>query len=457
MSVFSQQQSATGGGLRGRRLAITAAGLVLFGMLAACTGPANSGPADSGAVETGPGTEDVVLKITTDSFMQPMLEAAAELFQEEYPNVSFEFTGETFDNIVANAARVASGPNPPDLLRLASMGDLVKNNLLLNLDPYAEAYGWDSWPQSQFESVKVEEDGVTRGGGSLYGVGPGFGYTGVYYNIELAEQLGMTAPPTSLDELEQLLADAKDAGIQPMVMGSTDGETQYTLQNLIINYGGKQPIQDWNFGVPGATFNTEASVQAATTMVEWFEKGYLPADLNSLDGTAAGARLAEGNTLFYPSGNWWAPTLDASMPGNVGFFLWPGISESEPRAAATAFQLFAVPAGAKNARAAVAFLDFLQTNEGARQAALDLLGAVPGGPVDAAPPASDPDTAVGQTVLAFQELLAEDGAVEFIANATLSISVSTLTPQIQLLIAGDTTPAAFAERVQADYESSLGE
>ena len=58
---------------------------------------------------------------------------------------------------------------------------------------------------------------------------------------------------------------------------------------------------------------------------------------------------------------------------------------------------------------------------------------------------------------AFQQLLKSDGLVDFMANATASIAVNTLQPQTQLLLAGKTTPAAYAAKLQSDYESSLGQ
>jgi raffinose/stachyose/melibiose transport system substrate-binding protein len=42
------------------------------------------------------------------------------------------------------------------------------------------------------------------------------------------------------------------------------------------------------------------------------------------------------------------------------------------------------------------------------------------------------------------------------ADATASINVNTLVPQTQLLLAGRTSPSAYAAKIQADYESDLG-
>ena len=79
-----------------------------------------------------------------------------------------------------------AGDNPPDLIRLPSMVDLVKDGLLLNLDPYVTAYGWDKWPAAELVQNRVNADGQ-RGDGSLYAAGLNYSMTGVFYNKDLAD------------------------------------------------------------------------------------------------------------------------------------------------------------------------------------------------------------------------------------------------------------------------------
>src|SRR5207248_314347 len=129
-----------------------------------------------------------------------------------------------------------------------------------------------------------------RGTGSLYGAGPGFGLAGVYYNEALARRLGMTRPPATLTQFEQLLTRAKSAGLQPIMINGKDGGTVYPLQNLLMDYASDvQTVQDWNFAKPGATINTPATVKAATTLQGWGRAGYLPSDVNTIDQTQAPA------------------------------------------------------------------------------------------------------------------------------------------------------------------------
>lgn len=438
----------------GRNIALP---VVLTALLASCGAPGAQTPLSDTPtdVSTTIGGEPVTLDVLVSTPDVPLYEALGEAFQTEHPDVTVQVTGEDFNSLTTNVPRLISGTEVPDLVRLASFGNLVEDKLLTNLDPYAEAYGWTAWPQSQFASTRVGDDGRQRGTGHLYGAGPGFGLTGIYYNKTLAEQIGMSEPPATLGELEESLGKAKDAGLLPMMVNGKDGGLAYPLQNLQMNSAdGTQVVQDWNYNTPGADIDTPALVEAATTLQGWSEEGYLPDDVNSIDQTQAPARFAEGEGVFFPSGNWQAPVLQEAGGGEIGFFLFPPDDAGEPFTAMTAAGVLAIPTRSDEPDAAAAFLDFIQTDDGARQSTLDLLGLPPGGPEDASLPDSEPGSLVAGTVESFQMLLESDGLVDFMSNSTASMHANTLIPQTQLLVAGKTSPAEFSAAVQKDYEEA---
>ncbi|TWD82971.1 carbohydrate ABC transporter substrate-binding protein (CUT1 family) [Kribbella amoyensis] len=429
-------------------------------LLAACAPGGNSeaGPAPSEPVSIGVGSEPVTLKLLVTSGVDvPLYTALGKLFSAKYSNVTVKVENQDYATLTTTIARTLAGNNVPDLVRVPQLGNLTKDHLLISLDPYAKAYGWDKWPQSQFASTRVAADGRERGTGPLYAAGAGFGLTGVYYSKALAQRIGMTRPPATVAEFEQLLAKAKDAGLQPIMINGKDGGSVYPLQNLVMSYAGDaQAVQDWNYTKPGASIDTEATVKAATTLQRWGEAGYLPADVNDIDQTRAPAEFLKGNGVFFPSGNWQAPGLDKTGSGQFGFFLAPPDVAGGPSYAMTAAANLGIPARSPNADVAAAFLDFVQTDQSARQETVTLGGLVPAGPSDAPVPAAPEGSAVAATVSAFQELLKNNELVGFMADATASIHVNSLVPQTQLLLAGKTTPESFAAKVQSDYERDLG-
>jgi len=159
----------------------------------------------------------------------PLFTALGKAFRAAYHNVTVKVTSDDFTTLVTNTPHILSGSDVPDIIRIASFGNLVTDRLLTNLDPYAAAYGWNKWPQSQFASTRVAANGKQRGTGGLYGVGPGFGLTGIYYNKALARRIGMTAPPATLTGFEHLLARARRARLLPILINGQDGGTVYPL------------------------------------------------------------------------------------------------------------------------------------------------------------------------------------------------------------------------------------
>jgi raffinose/stachyose/melibiose transport system substrate-binding protein len=387
----------------------------------------------------------------------PLFRALAQAFHARYRNVTVKIASDDFNTLVTNTPHILSGSDVPDIIRIASFGNLVTDRLLINLDAYAAAYGWNKWPQSQFASTRVAANGKQRGTGGLYGVGPGFGLTGIYYNKALARRIGMTAPPATLADFEELLARAKRAGLLPILINGEDGGTVYPLQNLQMDYAGSpRAVQAWNYDTPGANIDTTATVKAAATLARWSKAHYFAASVNSVNQTQAPADFASGQGVFFPSGNWQAPSLDKAGKGKFGFFLFPPLRRSGQYTAMTAADTLAIPASARHAAAAAAFLNFVQTNPQARSDAVSLGGVVPAGPAGAPLPAAAAGSVVAATVAAFRQLLSSDGLVDFMANATASIEVDTLLPETQLLLAGKISPTAYAAKIQSDYKSDLG-
>src|SRR5512135_464710 len=140
----------------------------------------------------------------------------SEEFTKQYPNVTWDIKQDQFANLINETPRLLAGDNPPDLIRLPTMVSFAKQGLLKNLDDYAKAFGWDKWPVPQLNQNRVSTDG-TRGSGSLYAGGLNYSLTGVFYNKKLAQQIGMTEPPKTLAEFEDLLAKAKAAGLLPIM------------------------------------------------------------------------------------------------------------------------------------------------------------------------------------------------------------------------------------------------
>ncbi len=401
------------------------------------------------------GTDPVVLNSYFETGF-PLPSKLAEEFTKQFPNVTFDIKEDQFANMMENSPRILSEDNAPDLIRLPSLTDLVANNLLLNLDSYFTEFGWDKFPAGQLVQLRVEEGGRPRGTGSLFAMGLNYSMTGVFYNKELATQLGMTEPPKTLAELDALLAKAKEAGIQPIMQWNkgTAG-LAFPLQNLMGAYGAPEPINDWIFQKDGATINTPENLEAAEHLDGWIKAGYFPSDANAIEYFQMMSRFIGGEGLFMFNGDWESGNLDTNAAGKFGFFIMPSEEDGGRHATMSAPLTFGIAAKAAHPDCAAFFLDWVATNEEARKINVAVGGSNPGGPTDLAMPAVTPGSVTEASLAAGQTLAEDNGAMDFIANATGAIFAAGWTPELQKMVGGQQTPAGLLEAVQEEYETQL--
>lgn len=456
-------------GMRRRMWASVALGAVGALVLAACSAPGateEEPPAtDNGATTetaspetpaTGAMCEgDVTLKAYVETGFPLFSDLAAE-FEAQHENVTFDIREDQFAVLTTNAPRTLADSDT-DLMRLPQMSELASQGLLMDLDGYAAEFGWDQWPSSQLEQMRVDADG-RRGSGPLYAQGLNFSMTGVFYNKTLAEQIGMTEAPKTLAEFDGYLQAAKDAGLSPMDQfnGGATGGLLFPLQGLMASYGPPSDINSWIYLHEGATIDTESNLAAVEHLNSWVEKGYLADDINALDYSQMMSRFVEGKSVFMFTGDWESGNLDTQMPGEVGFFLVPPLEEGGQLGAMSAPLTYGISANAANPDCAAYFLDWIATNETARTIAVEVGGSHPMGPTDAFMPEIDPDSVTAETLAAGALVGENNGAMDFVANATGSIYADSWTPNLQKMVAGEQTPAGLLESVQADYLKQIG-
>ena len=420
-------------------------------------GAASDAPSASAAAGPTCGTEPVTLNAYFETGFDLPFKLSAE-FTKQFPNVTWDIKQDQFTNLMTATPRLLSGENPPDLIRLPSMVSLVKDGLLKNLDEYATVFGWDQWPPAQLAQNRVAEDG-TRGSGSLYAMGLNYSLTGVFYNKELASQIGMTQPPTSVAEFDDLLSKAKTAGQLPIMQWNataSGGGLAFPLQNLMAAYGPTDPINDWIFQKVDATIDTPTNLTAAEHLQGWIEAGYFPEDANAIEYTDANARFGKGEGVFMFNGDWQNAVYDTDLPGKVGFFVFPSAEAGGKLAAMSAPLTYGIASNAKNADCAAFFFNWVATNETARQIDVTIGGSNPGGPTDLAVPPAAEGSVTNDTLAAGADVARDNGAMDFIANATGSIFAQGWTPELQKMVGDKQDAAGLLKAVQAQYEKELG-
>lgn len=400
-------------------------------------------------------TKKPITLVIADETGFPLTDKLSEEFTKQFPNVKFKINRDSFANLTANAPRLMASNNAPDLIRLPTIGDTVKNKLLLNLDPYFKAYGWDKWSAAQLAGLRVNAQNV-RGSGSLYQLGLGYSITGIFMNLNHAKTLGITSAPTTWQELEDDLAKAKAAGILPIMAGDKDGVVNFAVQAAINVNTDRQKFSDWIYCVPGAKYDTPGAIKGADKIREWADKGYFPSDINAIDYFTFITRFQNGEGLFEFNGNWESANLQGKLGNNVKFFLVPPLQKGGKHVGMGAANSFSVPAKSKNKDAIVFFLNWIHTNPKARQIVLDVTGASPGGDPKLPLPTVAPGSLIEDGLKMAAQLSKDNGYIDFMANATAGIYANAIIPQSQLLVASKITGKEFVTAVQESYAKELG-
>jgi raffinose/stachyose/melibiose transport system substrate-binding protein len=409
-------------------------------------------PATTGVPDTGP----VTLTIWDQESGQVgrVWDQLNEEFEQQYTNVTVKRVKRDFGELKTLLKLAISGPHPPDVVEVnqgwPDMGQLVKAGLLLPLDNYATAYGWDDRVSENVRAVSSwTPDGKQFGTGSLFGYTTMGEIVGVYYNKQLLADLGLTLP-TTFDEFEQALAVAKQAGEVPIQFGNNDafpGIHEFAvIQDQMAPVG---DLTDFIFGAQGSqlSFDTPENLQAATTLQDWAKNDYFTPGFGGGGYQDSVNNFAKGEGLFIITGNWIVADLGADN-GDFGFFTLPPTEAGAPPVSTggAGFPL-SIAASSAHPDAAAAYIDWMTSDH-----ASDLL--LPTGQIPLHTGANttsvEPDTVLADVVATAGEVTASNGVVPYEDWATPTF-YDTLTAAIQELMAERITPQEFVSKVQQDY------
>jgi raffinose/stachyose/melibiose transport system substrate-binding protein len=437
---------------RSRPVIAVIGGIALAAAVAACGGPgaASASNAAPTAVSTSVASTPVTLSFFVAAGLAGYEEALAKAFHAQHPNISFTYNVEPDNDYNTVADRVIASGNPPDVVAVPDLITAVKDGLLTRLDAYAGAYGWTAKiPASTLAEGRVS-NGVI-GSGPLYAGGGSAGpLVGVFYNKQLAAQIGITQPPATLAALEADLAKAKSAGITPIIASNGDGLIGHLYSLLLGDYMGAKALVSLINRVPGSTLNTPAAVQATTVLSQWIKAGYFNSDANAIQQQASYGQFTGGKGLFMVQGSWAVPVLQPTFGGKYGLVPFPPLSAGGTYAAMTSNSLaFSIPAKAANKDAAAAFLNFLTTPAAAQIMITN--GFASCAPCTAVTPSLS-GTVTSQILSGYSLVAADNGFTNWLQNAGSNMT-NAETAQLQLLFAGKTTPAAMVSSLQSSLAS----
>lgn len=440
-----------------RVAAAVAIGSIAALTMAACApGGGGAGPAAPTTVSKDvAGAGEVTLKLSDfwGSAEEEWIVAQIDGFEKKYPNVKIDRTREDWGQLTSTLNLQLQDASGPDIASAnngwSSLGTLAKGSLVLNLDAYADLYGWnDLVPTTIARQNKFTTDFKTIGEGSWFGTPVArASLIGIYYNAQKLQQLGI-AVPTSLADLEKAAAAVKQAGEVPFNYSGLDGNTA-ALLGLQAMYGTKDKINDFVYGDPAVRASATGLTDAATTLQKWGQSGWLTPNFEGIDYQTSLASFLDGNGVFrfdYTG----ALGLSGDQLNQFGYIQLPQAKGSTTVGVGAAPGAMVISSKTAHPDVAAAFLDYLMS-EGASQSAVDL-GLVPMLHKVTTPPVLSLTGEAGATA----KLDSDDGYVPYFDWSSPTM-LDVLTQNTQLLLAGRTTPADFTAAVDADRDAFLAQ
>jgi len=379
-------------------------------------------------------------------------------FIAAHPGVKIQRETKVLADLQMTIKLALSESDGPDVAQVnqgrSDMGALVEAGLLLPLDDYLAQYGWGNvFSTSVASRNSFTPDGNTFGQGSLFGVSPTAEVVGVYYNKGIFKDNGWSVP-TTFEDLEQLLADIKAAGLTPISFGSLDGWNAIhefsAIQHLLVSL---DYINNLTYGVNNVSFDTAENRQAAEILSNWAKAGYFSEGYAGIGYDDSNNLFKSGEGAMTITGSWFAPELMTGTEEEFGFFLLPGFSGKATMAIGGVGVPFAIRKSTEHADLAAEYLNWMISPRAAELWAE--IGMLPAMSLPAESKVNT-DNLFGETLFAWDTINKNNAVGHYIDWATPTF-YDTLISELQKLLGGISTPADFTAAVEVDYANFLQE
>jgi raffinose/stachyose/melibiose transport system substrate-binding protein len=425
------------------------------------SGQATGTPAESiktdGFEDLGPVTLNVISGEGSGGPRDALRELTRQ-FEAKYPNVTVKISFRDTASWFKQARLVAAGENPPDVFAgnqgYQVDGELVKAGLILPLDEYAKAYGWDeSYTPETLQQFMWTDDGARFGEGTLWGVAQSGQSVGVFANMAKLREAGVD--PATLEtfaDFEGALATLREQLPEDEPVIALGNKDQYGAIHLWGGIQGAytpaQDVRDWIFHKDGATFDSEGNLTSLKKLKEWADKGYLgPGDsFNARNDSEAAAAFGKGEGALMIGGNWNAATAKDGLGDDAAFFNLPPGESGDAVAIGSASLPMHISAKTEQPDLAAAYLDHI-TGPSAGKALVDTQ-QVPA----ATDGTAEPSDSLGKEVKQGWDELVADGGLTLYPDWSSPTMLQTMGQSFQEMLAGRIPPEEVIERTQEDWD-----
>lgn len=416
--------------------------------LTACGGNGNgTDPGNGGATGGNGGGEaaDVTLRWWHNSNVgdgREYYDQLAQQFMDENPGVVIEVSAMQHEDMGTRLEAAWQSGDVPEIYMERGGGELadkVDAGLVKDLTDLASG---------TIENLGGAVSGWTVDG-RVYSLPFSLGVVGFWYNTELFDQAG-AEPPTTMEELYDVVDQLKDAGIDPISVGAGD---KWPAAHYWYYFGLRQCSDEvLDAAVTELDFSDDCFVRAGDSLVELVEQEpFNPGFLTTVaqaGPTSASGLLATERVAMELAGHWEPGVLmgltedNLGLGDKLGWFPFPAVDggEGDPSATLGGGDAWGVPADAPDE--AVAFVEFLLSDE-AQQGFAELDMGLPTNP-SASEFVADP---------ALAELLRvrdEATRVQLYFDTAFGTAVGgAMNDEIALVFAGQSSPQGIVDATQA--------
>jgi len=248
------------------------------------------------------------------------LEDTIKIFEKEHPDVKVEATLQATENVFSDFPTASAAGNPPDL-------QYMWNGV------YCMDWAWQGYVEplnsyfSKQELDRMFSIPLTSFEGKAYRAGWYAFAFGWAYNKKILKEAGVSPsmiPPKTFDDWQKACEKVKAAGYVPIALGSKDKLLGDWMQAIFLYQQLDNYTDVVKLSTGGMRWDDPASYQHWVKIKQLWDKGYINADVNSLDLYQAQDMVPKGKAAFTIAVGSIIPNMEKELgAGNVGYMPTP--------------------------------------------------------------------------------------------------------------------------------------
>jgi len=383
-----------------------------------------------------------------DNAMAQAWNVALNEFKQKYPQTTVKFEQKSFEDLQKTFRMVLASGKGPDISEFnkgtATMGQLVKDGLLYNLDSVFDQHGWNKKLSPSLQNVLRYDSHGRMGQGSVYGITTYGEFIMVYYNKEMFRKYGVTVPK-NLAQFEQVCNTFVKKGIAPIAFGDADKWPAFHEFGELLNYSASRSfINNYIFLKKKINFSGPEFMSALTKFQNWVKAGYFPKDFMAVSYDDMWKGFVAQKSPMLITGSWlYGTLLKEAKNFDWGVFLMPGKKLN----VGSGGNAFVIPKNATNKQGAIDLMDLMLGTQS--QTTMALKGGVPATTIDYAK-ITDPKVLRINTL--FDTINKNDG-FSYYVDWPVPTFFDVFGNALQGLLSMRSTPADVAAVLQKAYDS----